>query len=98
MHGLLIPPDKLTRKPNTLLLTEVRNAILRVNKTTVWKNGCLVESLAVSFMLQRRGIASVMYLGLQIDKESEKKLKAHAWLISENITITPNAGNFKEVQ
>ncbi len=70
--GLLIPFEKLKVRPDSLFLIEIRNAASRANKFAVWKNVCLVKSFTARFMLQRRGIASVMYLGLQIDKESEK--------------------------
>ena len=94
---LLLPSDRLTKKPNPLLLTEVRKAISRANKTAVWKNVCLVKSFAARFMLQRRGIASTMYLGLQVEEEGAKKLHAHAWLISNDIIITPKLTGFKEI-
>ena len=93
----LKPAEKMNTQPTPEFLRNVRNAVSRANKTALWKNICLVKSFAARFMLQRRGIPSVMYLGLQIDKESEKKLNAHAWLISEDITITPKGPAFKEI-
>ncbi len=80
---------------NSEFLRKVRNAISRANKTAIWKNICLVKSFAARFMLQRRGIGSMMYLGLQLG--DEKKLHAHAWLIAEDIIITPKGSKFKEI-
>ena len=69
-------------------LTKIKRAIFRANKLAFWSNICLVKSFAARLMLQRRGIGSVLYLGLHFD--SGKKLAAHAWLISKGIYITPN--------
>ena len=95
--SFLKPAERMTAQPNPEFLRNVRNAISRANKTAIWENICLVKSFAARFMLQRRGIPSVMYLGLKIDKEGKTKLNAHAWLISENITITSKGAAFKEI-
>jgi len=85
----------MTVQPNPEFVRKVRNAISRANKTASWKNICLVKSFAARFMLQRRRIGSVMYLGLQLG--DGKKLHAHAWLIAEDIIITPKGSDFKEI-
>ncbi len=87
----------MTAKSDPEFLRQIRNAVSRANKTAIWKNICLVKSFAARFMLQRRRIPSIMYLGLQINKEGEKKLNAHAWLIADDIVITPKLQDFKEI-
>lgn len=72
---------------DTIQLKKIRHAVSRANKLACWKNICLVKSFAARFMLQRRGIASVMYLGLQI--RNGKELFAHAWLVSGEFYVTP---------
>lgn len=72
---------------DTIQLKKIRDAVSRANKLAFWKNICLVKSFAARFMLQRRGIASVMYLGLQI--RNGKELFAHAWLVSGEFYVTP---------
>lgn len=94
--GLFVSSDKLQVKPDHLVLNEIRIAVLRANKFAVWKNICLVKSFTARFMLQHRGIASVMYLDLQINREEKKKLKAHAWLIAGDVIITQKLTGFKE--
>ena len=77
-------------------LIKIRIAVARANKLAFWKNVCLVKSFAARFMLQRRNIGSVMYLGLQY--KNEKELVAHAWLIANEIFITPKGRTqYKEI-
>lgn len=41
---------------------------------------CLVQALAATWMLQRRGIPSTLYFGLA--KETDGELEAHVWVHS----------------
>ncbi|MFT5964460.1 MAG: hypothetical protein ACI9L6_001198 [Flavobacterium sp.] len=77
----------LSQKGDPIFLRKVQLAISRANKLAFWKNICLVKSFGARFMLQRRNISSVMYLGLQFT--DEKELVAHAWLIANEVYITP---------
>lgn len=92
----LEPKEKMEEQPEAFELIEIRKAIRRANKLAFWKNICLVKSVAARFMLQRRKIDSVMYLGLQF--KDKKELIAHAWLIADDIQITPKGNiNYKEI-
>jgi len=92
----LHPADQMTGIANPALLIKIRIAVYRANKLAFWKNVCLVKSLAVRLMMERRHIGSVLYLGLQF--KDGKKLIAHAWLISGKIFMTPKGkGNYKEI-
>ncbi len=74
----------------------IRSAIFRAGKLTFWKNVCLVNSLAARLMLERRGIGSVIYLGLKF--ENGKKMNAHAWLMVGDAYVTPRGDlSFKEI-
>lgn len=78
------------------LLKEVHIAVERANKIAFWSNVCLVKSFAARIMLQRRGIASSIYLGVTI--KDGKELAAHAWLISDGVYVTPRGDSaFKEI-
>ncbi len=81
------PSGKTRKKADEKKLIEIRKAIRRADKLSFWKNVCLVKSVAARFMLQRRKIGSEMYLGLQF--KNKKELIAHAWLISDDVYITP---------
>jgi hypothetical protein len=79
--------DALPEKGDPIFLRKVQLAVSRANKLAFWQNICLVKSFAARFMLERRQIASVMYLGLQFT--NNKELVAHAWLIANGVYITP---------
>ena len=52
---------------------------------------CLPQALAGKLMLQFKGVASFLVLGVKIDES--KAMSAHAWLVSENSIIL---GGFRE--
>jgi hypothetical protein len=79
--------DDSLERGDPIFLRKVQLAISRANKLAFWQNICLVKSFAARFMLERRQIASVMSLGLQFS--NNKELVAHAWLIANDIYITP---------
>ena len=65
-----------TRQPTRKELTRLKKAIHRTNYLMLWKNKCLVMSIASRWMLQRRHIASALSLGVGFDANG--KLIAHA--------------------
>jgi len=79
--------NEMITEVDTLQLKKIRYAVSRANKLAFWKNICLVKSFAARFILQRRGIASILYLGLQF--KNGKELFAHAWLVSGEFYVTP---------
>lgn len=84
------------KQADVQFLKEVRIAVERANKIAIWSNVCLVKSFAARLMLQRRGIASSIYLGVTI--KDGKDLAAHAWLISDGLYVTPRGDSaFKEI-
>lgn len=92
----LFHKKKLYRQADVHLLKTIRIAIERANKIAFWSNVCLVKSFAARLMLQRRGIASSIYLGVTI--KNGKELAAHAWLISNGVYVTPRGDTaFKEI-
>lgn len=88
--------DNLPQKGDPILLKKVQLAVARANRLAFWQNICLVKSFAARFMLQRRQIGSVMHLGLQF--KNNKELIAHAWLIANEIYVTPKGRTkYKEI-
>lgn len=69
------------------LINAIKYSVGRANHLAFWTNICLVRSFAAKIMLDRRGIPSVIYFGVQFGKES--KLAAHAWLKCGDIFVTP---------
>jgi hypothetical protein len=70
---------------------QIGKAVSRAASHTPWQSACLVQSLAVQKMLQRRRIPGVFYLG--IFKEDE--MKAHAWSQCDGIILTGKQGHEK---
>lgn len=92
----LRPEAEMRGTPDPLMLTKIHDAVARANRLALWKNVCLVKTFAARFMLQRRNIGSVMYLGLQL--KNGKELVAHAWLVSAEMFITPKGkSDYKEI-
>ncbi len=63
----------------------IRNALARAARVLPWRSSCLACAIGGSLMLRRRGMPSVLHLGVQSDPRSD--LSAHAWLRCGEIDI-----------
>jgi len=72
------PSAPLGDRARERTVRDVAFAIRLASRYTLWKSQCLVRALAGLKMLERRGIASTLYLGTGRDEAG--KLAAHAWL------------------
>lgn len=82
-------------KPSIEQLKQLKKAIHRTRWFMFWKNQCLVMSVASRWMLHRRGIPSVLSLGVAFDEN--KNLIAHAWLTTNNFYLIEKNGNYHEL-
>jgi hypothetical protein len=73
----------------------IKTAIDRANQLAFWKNVCLVQSMAVRWMLNRRRIRSKLILGVRNDKNG--KLIAHAWVKVCQFEITNKGLDYHEL-
>ncbi len=88
--------EVLVKQASVQSIKDISIALERANKIAIWRNVCIVKSFAARFMLQRRGIASTIYLGVTV--KNEKRLSAHAWLVSRGVYVTPRGDlSFKEI-
>ena len=87
-----VQSKRLNGNADNNTLKSIKSAIRRANKLALWKNVCLVQSFAASWMLQRRGIKSTFMIGVKHD--STKKLVAHAWLLTDNFEIVPKGDEY----
>ncbi|HEY4785222.1 MAG TPA: lasso peptide biosynthesis B2 protein [Bacteroidales bacterium] len=71
------------------LVYKISQAIVRCRKSIPWQNRCLVEAITAKRMLQKRGLQSTLYLGVN---KKDKKMTAHAWLRCGTIFVTGNRG------
>lgn len=67
-------------------LAHVRQVIHIASRNTPWESKCLARALAGMRMLERRHIASTLYLGTT--KDEAGVMIAHAWLRSGPVYIT----------
>lgn len=77
------------------LLTSIKNAIARANRLSIWKNVCIVQSIAARWMLNRRNISSKLSLGVTNDKNG--KVIAHAWLSVGQFEIVNKISDYLEL-
>ena len=63
----------------------IRNALARAARVLPWRSSCLACAIGGSLMLRRRGLPSLLHLGIQSDPRRE--LSAHAWLRCGEIDI-----------
>jgi hypothetical protein len=63
-------------------------AITVLARYVPWDAKCLARALAGKWMLQKRGIPSSLYLGVEQVQGVEKQLGAHAWLRCNNMFVT----------
>ena len=82
-------------KPDIEQLKQLQKAIRRAGWLTFWKNQCIVRSVALRWMLQRRQIPSLLSLGVLLDEN--RTLKAHAWLTTSELSMVENDENYLEL-
>lgn len=61
-------------------------AVQALSRYLPWDPRCLAQAIAAKWMLQRRGLTSTLYLG--VDHGKEQWLEAHAWLSCGNEILT----------
>ena len=67
-------------------------AVRRLSERLPWESLCLVQAMSVQRMLVRRQIASILYLGVAKEGETNA-LKAHAWVKYSDFFIVGKAGH-----
>jgi hypothetical protein len=72
--------------PPPPVLAEIRWAVNAVSKAVPFSNICLVQALTARRMARRRGIATVLCLG--VGRDDRGRLIFHAWLKFGDFTIT----------
>ncbi|MBO7747796.1 lasso peptide biosynthesis B2 protein [Paenibacillus sp. MWE-103] len=68
------------------MVKSVSQAVRTMSRYTWWESMCLVQAIAASKMLERRGVSSTLYLGT--GKDPSGRMIAHAWLRSGKIYLT----------
>lgn len=81
---------KREKQNNSFDLQNLSQMMIKVSRHTFWKSNCLTQALAAKFMLNRRGIKSVVYFGVL--REGDEAFKAHAWVKSGEFVVTGEKG------
>jgi hypothetical protein len=81
------------------LAQDIGWAVTRVAAHVPFRAVCLQRAVAAKMMLRRRGIRSVLYLGVANDSPRGGQLSAHAWVDAANTAVTdrPVATAFTEL-
>lgn len=66
-------------------LYQLSNRILQVGKYLPWRFMCYEQALTARIILNRRRQSNQLYIGF---KDEDGKRKIHAWLNSQDITLT----------
>jgi|WetSurMetagenome_2_1015567.scaffolds.fasta_scaffold241150_1 hypothetical protein len=88
-------PERGTRNAEPGTLADIKTAVQCTSPCSIWRNHCLVQSLAGRWMLRRNGITSQLSLGLR--KDDNKKLQAHAWLKVGDYEIVSKKDDYFEL-
>jgi len=72
-------------------------AVTALARKLPWDSKCLAQAVAGKWMLQRRGLPTVLYLGIDRGPDDETWLEAHAWLLcgTDFVTGEPQHERFK---
>lgn len=68
--------------------------VAKVARITPWPSKCLVQAMAVKFLLRRFGIANEMFIGVALDES--QKLSAHAWVNVATFIVVGGANSVNE--
>ena len=74
------PPDRPISTEQQRQARQVGWAIMALARYFPWDAKCLAQAVAGKWMLQRRGLPSTLYLGVDRGRDEERWLEAHAWL------------------
>jgi hypothetical protein len=80
---------KSVKRKNDFDLMNLSQLMIKVSRHTFWKSNCLTQALAAKFMLNRRGIESVVCFGVLREEDA---FKAHAWIKSGELIVTGEKG------
>lgn len=77
-------------------ITKIQQAVRRCNHYTPWKTECYTQALTGKILLQRRSIASTLFIGFI--KDNQANYKGHAWLKVDEFFVTGYHSQISEFQ
>ena len=90
-------PSFVLDEQRSATVLAVRRAILRASEQLPWQSNCLVHALAAKMILKRRGLPSLLQLG--VCGGTARELFAHAWLRCGEIEVVgaENSAEFNPI-
>ncbi|MGL5713632.1 MAG: lasso peptide biosynthesis B2 protein [Paraclostridium sp.] len=70
---------------------KIRWVVTHISSHTPWESLCLVQSMTVQKMLEKRGVPTTLYLG--VNKDTNNEMKAHSWIRCGQMYITGGDGS-----
>lgn len=70
---------------------KIRNIVMSVCNNTPWESKCLVQAISCKKMLQKKGIQTTLFLGVDPNFKTSK-MEAHAWLKMGDYILTGKQG------
>jgi hypothetical protein len=85
-------------QPSSDLLQNIGRAVATVARHVPWRADCLPQAIAARALLQRRGIASVVHIG--VARGGDDQLGGHAWLTVGDVVVAggEQLQHFVEIQ
>ena len=80
-----------TDSPPSNIARRIGWAVDVMSRRTPWESACLAQAIAGKFMLKRRGLTSLLYLGTRKDEAGQ--FTAHAWLQNGNEILLGGGGH-----
>lgn len=78
-----------------ILISRVQLAVARVHRYVPWNTECYTQALTAKYLLQQRGVPSLLSIGFK--KDDIGKIQGHAWLSVNEWSITgmqPDLGSY----
>lgn len=92
---ITLSSKKAKKQPDPNLLRQIKWALYNADRLSLWKNRCLVQSIAGRWMLQHRKIPSQIFFGVK--HENIRKIVAHAWLKAGDFEIVEKGDDYREL-
>ena len=81
------PPPVVELSPiQLILISRVQLAVARVHRYVPWNTECYTQALTAKYLLQQRGIPSLLTIGFKKDEIGE--VQGHAWLTINEWVVT----------
>jgi len=83
-----LAPGETPAQPAPASAGRIGWAVRAAAARTPWESACLVQALAAARTLERRHLASTLYLGAARPSDRPAGLQAHAWLRCGAVVLT----------